>query len=164
MNSTFFFEKGVVMKKQFDERNLTMVMDFYELTMANGYFKDEDKERKVAFDVFYRKNPDNAGYAIFAGLEQIIEYIENLHFDEDDIEYNPDDECDEVYSDLIDDALESGFSMKISKLYLTGFKDDALEEAKKFVKAKLPNLDQETSDRYAASIVQDYKDLAWEQE
>ena len=67
------------MKKQFDERNLTMVMDFYELTMANGYFKDEDKERKVAFDVFYRKNPDNAGYAIFAGLEQIIEYIENLH-------------------------------------------------------------------------------------
>ena len=53
MNSTFFFEKGVVMKKQFDERNLTMVMDFYELTMANGYFKDEDKERKVAFDVFY---------------------------------------------------------------------------------------------------------------
>ena len=75
------------MKKQFDERNLTMVMDFYELTMANGYFKDEDKERKVAFDVFYRKNPDNAGYAIFAGLEQIIEYIENLHFDEDDIEY-----------------------------------------------------------------------------
>ena len=87
MNSTFFFEKGVVMKKQFDERNLTMVMDFYELTMANGYFKDEDKERKVAFDVFYRKNPDNAGYAIFAGLEQIIEYIEKLHFDEDDIEY-----------------------------------------------------------------------------
>lgn len=43
------------MKKQFDERNLTMVMDFYELTMANGYFKDEDKERKVAFDVFYRR-------------------------------------------------------------------------------------------------------------
>ena len=63
------------MKKQFDERNLTMVMDFYELTMANGYFKDDDKERKVSFDVFYRKNPDNAGYAIFAGLEQIIEYI-----------------------------------------------------------------------------------------
>ena len=73
--------------RQQDARNLSMVMDFYELTMANGYFKDEDKERKVAFDVFYRKNPDNAGYAIFAGLEQIIEYIENLHFDEDDIEY-----------------------------------------------------------------------------
>lgn len=47
MNSTFFFEKGVVMKKQFDERNLTMVMDFYELTMANGYFKDEDKEERL---------------------------------------------------------------------------------------------------------------------
>ena len=75
------------MKKQFDERNLTMVMDFYELTMANGYFKDEDKERKVAFDVFYRKNPDNAGYAIFAGLEQIIEYIKEINFTAEDIEY-----------------------------------------------------------------------------
>ena len=67
--------KGVMVMRQQDARNLSMVMDFYELTMANGYFKDEDKERKVAFDVFYRKNPDNAGYAIFAGLEQIIEYI-----------------------------------------------------------------------------------------
>ena len=56
------------MKKQFDERNLTMVMDFYELTMANGYFKDEDKERKVAFDVFYRKNPDNAGSVSYTHL------------------------------------------------------------------------------------------------
>lgn len=73
--------------KQNEERNLSMVMDFYEMTMSNGYFLEGDKEKKVAFDVFYRKNPDGGGFSIFAGLEQIIEYIENLHFNEDDIEY-----------------------------------------------------------------------------
>ena len=73
--------------KQFDKRNLTMVMDLYELTMANGYFADKDNSQRVAFDVFYRRNPDQGGFAIFAGLEQIIEYIENLHFDTEDIDY-----------------------------------------------------------------------------
>lgn len=73
--------------KQNEERNLTMMMDLYELTMANGYFNDQDKDTKVAFDVFYRKNPDEGGFAIFAGLEQIVEYIENLHFGEEDIAY-----------------------------------------------------------------------------
>jgi nicotinate phosphoribosyltransferase len=73
--------------KQADNRNLTMVMDLYELTMANGYFNDGDMESRVAFDVFYRKNPDRGGFAIFAGLEQIVEYIENLHFSKEDIEY-----------------------------------------------------------------------------
>ena len=57
---------------QFDKRNLTMMMDFYEMTMANGYFASNDKDAKVAFDVFYRKNPDEGGFAIFAGLEQVI--------------------------------------------------------------------------------------------
>ncbi len=69
------------------ERNLSMVMDLYELTMANGYFNDGDKDARVAFDVFYRRNPDGGGYAIFAGLEQVVEYIENLHFTRDDIDY-----------------------------------------------------------------------------
>lgn len=73
--------------KQNEQRNLSMVMDFYEMTMSNGYFLKGDKEKKVAFDVFYRRNPDAGGYAVFAGLEQIIEYIENLHFDKSDIEY-----------------------------------------------------------------------------
>lgn len=72
---------------QSSSRNLTMVMDLYELTMANGYFNDGDRETKVAFDVFYRKNPDRGGFAIFAGLEQIVEYIENLHFSKEDVEY-----------------------------------------------------------------------------
>ena len=73
--------------KQADQRNLSMVMDLYELTMANGYFNDGDIEARVAFDVFYRKNPDRGGYTIFAGLEQIVEYIENLHFSKEDVAY-----------------------------------------------------------------------------
>lgn len=72
---------------QCDKRNITMVMDLYEMTMANGYFNTEDLTQKVVFDVFYRKNPDNGGFAVFAGLEQIIEYIKTLHFEKEDIEY-----------------------------------------------------------------------------
>ena len=68
-------------------RNLTMLCDYYELTMANGYFKTDIKDRTVYFDVFYRNNPDNGGYAIVAGLEQIVEYIKDLHFTDEDIEY-----------------------------------------------------------------------------
>ncbi len=68
-------------------RNLTMLCDFYELTMANGYFENGMKDKIVYFDVFYRKNPDGGGYAIAAGLEQIIEYVRDLHFDRDDIEF-----------------------------------------------------------------------------
>ena len=68
-------------------RNLTMLCDFYELTMGNGYFASGMADKIVYFDLFYRDNPDNGGYAIAAGLEQIIEYINALHFDEEDIEY-----------------------------------------------------------------------------
>lgn len=75
------------MSTQFNERNVSMVMDMYELTMANGYFNKEYQDTIAAFDVFYRNNPDNAGFAIFAGLEQVIEYIENLHFSEEDVAY-----------------------------------------------------------------------------
>ena len=75
------------MNKQFEKRNLSMVMDFYEMTMANGYFNSDVGDTMAVFDVFYRKNPDNAGFAIFAGLEQIIDYINDLHFDAEDIAY-----------------------------------------------------------------------------
>ena len=74
-------------KNIYDQRNISMVMDLYELTMANGYLSEKDNDHYVTFDVFYRKNPDDGGYAIFAGLEQVIEYIENMHFDQDDIDY-----------------------------------------------------------------------------
>lgn len=75
------------MGTQFNERNISMVMDMYELTMSNGYFNRDCRDVEAAFDVFYRKNPDNAGFAIFAGLEQVVEYIQNLHFSQEDVEY-----------------------------------------------------------------------------
>ena len=66
--------------------NYTMLCDFYELTMSNGYFRIGRGEEITYFDVFFRTIPDGAGYAIFAGLEQLIDYIKNLHFTEEDIE------------------------------------------------------------------------------
>ena len=69
------------------EKNLTMLVDFYELTMMNGYLLNDVANKQVVFDVFYRKNPDNGGYAIMCGLQEIVEYINDLHFDEDDINY-----------------------------------------------------------------------------
>ncbi|MBQ6206214.1 MAG: nicotinate phosphoribosyltransferase, partial [Oscillospiraceae bacterium] len=67
--------------------NMTMLCDFYELTMANGYFRSGQKERVTYFDLFFRDVPDGGGFAICAGLQQVIDYIRNLHFDEDDIAY-----------------------------------------------------------------------------
>lgn len=67
--------------------NMTMLCDFYELTMGNGYFKAGYKDRITYFDVFFRNVPDNGGFAICAGLDQLIDYIENLHFGPEDIEY-----------------------------------------------------------------------------
>lgn len=74
------------MKTQ-EKLNMTMLCDFYELTMGNGYFEAGCKERITYFDVFFRKVPDGGGFAIAAGLEQLIDYIENLHFTEEDIAY-----------------------------------------------------------------------------
>lgn len=67
--------------------NMTMLCDFYELTMANGYFNCGFADKITYFDAFFRNVPDKGGFAIAAGLEQLIEYIEDLHFDEEDIEY-----------------------------------------------------------------------------
>ena len=71
------------MKKE----NLAMLCDFYEFTMANGYYKNGFYQQNVYFDVFFRKVPDNGGFAIAAGLEQVIDYIRSLHFDEEDLAY-----------------------------------------------------------------------------
>ncbi len=74
-----------MMKK--NPMNYTLLCDFYELTMANGYFQAGMSEQICYFDVFFRTVPDGGGFAIAAGLEQVIEYIENLRFDEEDIEF-----------------------------------------------------------------------------
>ena len=73
--------------------NMTMLCDFYELTMGNGYFQTGLTGRICYFDVFYRSVPDQGGFAIAAGLAQVVEYIENLHFDEEDIAYLRSKEC-----------------------------------------------------------------------
>ena len=67
--------------------NLSMLCDYYELTMGNGYFVQGMQDRITYFDIFFRSVPDNGGFAIAAGLEQAIEYVQQLHFDEDDIAY-----------------------------------------------------------------------------
>lgn len=67
--------------------NLTMLTDFYEITMANGYFKHGLKDKTVCFDMFFRKIPDGGGFAIMAGVEQLIKYIKELKFTDEDIEY-----------------------------------------------------------------------------
>lgn len=68
-----------------EQRKLNLLMDFYELTMSYGYFNDNKHEKTAVFDVFFRSVPDQGGYAIMAGLELVIEYIENLSFDENEI-------------------------------------------------------------------------------
>ena len=70
-----------------DEYSLALLCDFYELTMSRGYFETEMRNRIAYFDVFFRRVPDGGGYAIAAGLEQIVRYIEDLRFTDSDIEY-----------------------------------------------------------------------------
>ena len=70
-----------------DRQNLTLLTDLYELTMMQGYFKHKDRNETVIFDAFYRSNPCGGGYAIMAGLEQVIQYVKELHFDKEDIDY-----------------------------------------------------------------------------
>lgn len=74
-------------------KNLSMCTDFYEFTMSNGYFLAGRKDEIVYFDVFFRRVPDGGGYAIAAGLEQFVHFIEDLHFDDEDIEYFRSKKC-----------------------------------------------------------------------
>ncbi len=69
------------------KENLTMLTDFYEFTMANGFFVEGYGDRIAYFDMFFRKVPDDGGFAIMAGVEQLIEYFKDLHFDDEDIAY-----------------------------------------------------------------------------
>ncbi len=70
-----------------NQNNYTLLCDFYELTMGNGYFESGKKDQICYFDIFFRKIPDGGGFAIAAGLEQVIDYINRLHFTEDDISF-----------------------------------------------------------------------------
>lgn len=70
-----------------NRNNLTMLTDFYEITMANGYYQNGWQDKTAYFDMFFRKVPDNGGFAIMAGVEQVIEYIKSLRFEEEDISF-----------------------------------------------------------------------------
>lgn len=76
-----------------DERNLTLLMDFYELTMAGGYFEENYTDKIGVFDMFFRRVPDEGGFAISAGLAQFCEIVDELHFTDSDIEYLRGKEC-----------------------------------------------------------------------
>lgn len=93
------------MKNTSLNRNLSLMTEFYELTMANGWIESEKQNEIAYFDLFFRKVPDKGGFAVFAGLSQIIEYIKNLKFTEDDLQY----------------LTENGFSQKFVE-YLRKFK------------------------------------------
>ncbi|MBQ5580415.1 MAG: nicotinate phosphoribosyltransferase, partial [Clostridia bacterium] len=67
--------------------NLTMLTDFYELTMANGYFQNGFKDTIGYYDMFYRHTPDQGGFAIMAGVEQVVDYLKKLKFTEEDLAY-----------------------------------------------------------------------------
>ena len=73
--------------------NHTMLTDFYELTMANGYFDHNVGDREAVFDMFFRNVPDGGGFAVMAGVEQLIDYLKNLHFEEQDIQYLRSKKC-----------------------------------------------------------------------
>ena len=69
------------------DNNLTLMTDLYQLTMMQGYFEANMHNKKAVFDMFYRKNPSNNGYAIACGLEQVVDYIKNIKFDNENISY-----------------------------------------------------------------------------
>ena len=75
------------MSNKYKKRNLTMLADFYEFTMANGYLENNIGDKEVVFDMFFRRIPDGGGFAIFAGLEQLVDYLDQLSFSQEDIQY-----------------------------------------------------------------------------
>lgn len=74
-------------KDSYTKPNNTLLCDFYELTMMQGYFLNGFENKTAYFDIFFRKIPDHGSFAIFAGLEDILDFVSCLHFDEDDIAY-----------------------------------------------------------------------------
>ncbi len=75
------------MQTSFERNNLTMLTDFYEITMAHGFFETGNRDRIAYFDMFYRRVPDGGGYAIMAGVEQLVQYLKNLSFTDEDIAF-----------------------------------------------------------------------------
>lgn len=75
------------MNRDFNEFNISILSDFYEYTMAQGYFNENLDNKITYFDIFYRENPDGASYAIFSGLEHLTQILNSMRFNDEDIEY-----------------------------------------------------------------------------
>lgn len=126
---------------------LTMLTDFYELTMAYGYYKSGRKDEIVCFDLFFRDNPDHGGYSIFAGLESIIQHIQNFRFDDEDIEYL---RKREMFS--------NDFLMYLKELRFTGDVESFLEGSVMFpyepiVTIKAPIIEAQLLETYLLQVV-----------
>ena len=91
------------MTNELKERNLTMLTDFYEITMANGYFKNGVGDRITQFDMFFRDVPDKGGFAVMAGVEQLADYLRNLKFTDDDLDYLAGKGFDKAFLDYLRD-------------------------------------------------------------
>ena len=92
-----------------DKKNLALLNDFYEYTMASGFMKAGIADRIAYFDIFFREVPDDGGYVIAAGLDEIINYVKDFHFDEDDIQYLRDQNCfDEAWLESLKDFRFTG--------------------------------------------------------
>ncbi|MBP3327620.1 MAG: nicotinate phosphoribosyltransferase [Clostridia bacterium] len=91
------------MTNELQERNLTMLTDFYEITMANGYFKNGVGDRITQFDMFFRDVPDKGGFAVMAGVEQLADYLRNLKFTDDDLNYLAGKGFDKAFLDYLRD-------------------------------------------------------------
>lgn len=91
------------MTNELQERNLTMLTDFYEITMANGYFKNGVGDRITQFDMFFRDVPDKGGFAVMAGVEQLADYLRNLKFTDDDLNYLAGKGFDKAFLDYLSD-------------------------------------------------------------
>ncbi len=91
------------MTNELQERNLTMLTDFYEITMANGYFKNGVGDRITQFDMFFRDVPDKGGFAVMAGVEQLADYLRNLKFTDEDLNYLAGKGFDKAFLDYLSD-------------------------------------------------------------
>ena len=84
-----------------DRTNMSMLTDFYELTMGKGYLDGGNEDKIVYFDMFFRSVPEHGGFAVMAGLEQVIDYLNNLHFTEEDLEFLSHYGFDEKFIDYL---------------------------------------------------------------
>ena len=138
--------------------SIDSIRDFYELTMSYGYFNHGYKDRICYFDVFYRRCPDNGGFAVCAGLSQVIDYLQHIKFDDEDIEY---------FLGLCNSSLINWFFKKLStnsnvngyevdNLPIIVAQDDKKDQLKNIVKSLLNGSTEHSEDELNAVVYEIY--------